>query len=62
MEIAEAVRDFKEVCLRVLHAIARRPPTKEEAWELRHFCKTLLSQIEPYLPKQSSNGQQSPKQ
>ena len=57
MEVANAVRHFRAHCERIIADIARkRPPTKDEAWIIQFYCKQLLSQIEPYLPQQSTTA------
>lgn len=55
MELAKAVRDFREVCERILAAIAsKRQLNKVDVWILQFYYKQLLFQIEPYKPQQSS--------
>jgi len=55
LELAKAVRDFREVCERILAAIAsKRQLNKVDVWILQFYYKQLLFQIEPYKPQQSS--------
>lgn len=54
LEVAKAVREFREDCEQVLAALTlKRQPTKDEVWIIQFYCKQLLYKIEPYLPPQS---------